>query len=491
MKTALGDGSVTKVGTADVGTDTKPIKLVGGVPTAVTNDLVDTASNQYEISGRKAFTPDDGAVTCVGTGTGSNRPFFRLRMTAIPDGSNPSSTTWGGLQYVNTANKEIGSVTFNRGADGNSNIHLYVKNTSNNNASFKFINEETTGDAYATSPSRAYNSSNTSDVVTIGSLQASTDVVHTAGNETALGIKTMQTLIVGEEIYGVRYSATASGWKEIFKIPYNADFSSVSMDLHCLIVDKSNGVTSSVIVVFRTSTSYRPSLTADNQTVASRLCMTVDTQGNISIWYNSQRVTAFANMLERANSTAIFNVTNIVQVGTANLGSNKPVESTEEAPTDYFFVVNSGCAFVDTTSAQTIDGAKTFTENLMVNKDTPIVSLKNTKHTLGNAPSSNSNAYFRIQDNAGTECCRFAYRYSTGLQARASILSYNTHANEVVDTAEFHVFNEYDGNKYMTGPSRNYNSSNTDDVVTIGMLNSAKGTAVGFASTQVSITESD
>lgn len=44
--TALTDGSVTKIGTADIGSDLRPIKLVGGVPTAVTNDLADVAEVQ-------------------------------------------------------------------------------------------------------------------------------------------------------------------------------------------------------------------------------------------------------------------------------------------------------------------------------------------------------------------------------------------------------------------------------------------------------------
>ena len=37
---ALNDGSVTKLGTTSVGNDTKPIKLVNGVATAVTTDLL-------------------------------------------------------------------------------------------------------------------------------------------------------------------------------------------------------------------------------------------------------------------------------------------------------------------------------------------------------------------------------------------------------------------------------------------------------------------
>ena len=52
LNARLTDGSVTKVGTSNVGSDTKPIKLIAGVPTAITNDLVDLPSAQA-ITGTK------------------------------------------------------------------------------------------------------------------------------------------------------------------------------------------------------------------------------------------------------------------------------------------------------------------------------------------------------------------------------------------------------------------------------------------------------
>ena len=52
LNARLTDGSVTKVGTSNVGSDTKPIKLVAGVPTVITNDLVDLPSSQA-ITGTK------------------------------------------------------------------------------------------------------------------------------------------------------------------------------------------------------------------------------------------------------------------------------------------------------------------------------------------------------------------------------------------------------------------------------------------------------
>ena len=52
LNARLTDGSVTKIGTSNVGSDTKPIKLVAGVPTVITNDLVDLPSAQA-ITGAK------------------------------------------------------------------------------------------------------------------------------------------------------------------------------------------------------------------------------------------------------------------------------------------------------------------------------------------------------------------------------------------------------------------------------------------------------
>lgn len=71
--TALTDGSVTKLGTADLGTDTKPIKLVAGVPTAVGHDLVTTDTAQT-ITGAKqllgAYTFKKYLVTYSGATAG-------------------------------------------------------------------------------------------------------------------------------------------------------------------------------------------------------------------------------------------------------------------------------------------------------------------------------------------------------------------------------------------------------------------------------------
>lgn len=65
LNARLTDGSVTKVGTSNVGNDLKPIKLVNGVPTVVMNDFVDLPSAQA-ITGIKT-------VPLEATGTFSNQ----------------------------------------------------------------------------------------------------------------------------------------------------------------------------------------------------------------------------------------------------------------------------------------------------------------------------------------------------------------------------------------------------------------------------------
>ena len=61
LATKLADGSVTKVGTSDVGTDAKPVKIVAGVPTAVGADLATDSAVVHKtgsetIAGAKTFS---------------------------------------------------------------------------------------------------------------------------------------------------------------------------------------------------------------------------------------------------------------------------------------------------------------------------------------------------------------------------------------------------------------------------------------------------
>ena len=144
-------------------------------PTNANGDVV-TLSATQTITGTKTFTknvtiynPDkiesaDGERVRILMGTSTN-----LNCPSI------ISTRMGGV--VNRAYFRVTNKTSNKDAD-------FV------------INATDSGDCYLSAPTRTYSASNTSDVVTIGSLQASTDVVHTTGNETVAGTKTFSTGVV-------------------------------------------------------------------------------------------------------------------------------------------------------------------------------------------------------------------------------------------------------------------------------------------------------
>ena len=179
---SLTDGSVTKVGTANVGTDTKPIKLVGGVPTAVTNDLVDVSSAQT-ITEQKNFRHDDLNIVL------SNPNFVK--------GTIPTANKWCTILFRDPNNVDMGYIgqVINTGTgDGEIRMRLYDYDKSYNTT--VSIHADHDGNKYMTIPYRAYNSANVNDAVTIGSLAANPNVVHTTGNETVNGLTTFILPIV-------------------------------------------------------------------------------------------------------------------------------------------------------------------------------------------------------------------------------------------------------------------------------------------------------
>lgn len=181
VKTALD----TKVsGSGDVGTDTKPIKIVNGVATAVANDLVDTATAQ-EINGDKKFT---SSVTLE---KGYN-PFYVVKDTTENYQATPSSNEYMGIGFQDKNAVTIGSLTTAHYTNGNRKTYIEAKGEDGTMGAVEMYIMPN-GTKYVTAPARAYNANNTMDVVTIALLQASTDVVHTSGNETIGGTKTFST----------------------------------------------------------------------------------------------------------------------------------------------------------------------------------------------------------------------------------------------------------------------------------------------------------
>ena len=214
------NGTVTKIGTSSVGTDLKPIKLVNGVPTAVSNDFVDTTSTQ-NISGEKTFTKrvtfdyyNPVLKLDTGNSIGMNIRFNTDTYNVAPSGD---------ISYVHTVydknNAMEGRLQFTHGDTGSKLWRLMlVKNDgTETKTEMKTLSDGTT---YVVCPNRTYNASNTSDVVTIGTLQSSTDVVHTSGNESVSGNKSfLSTLYIGSNSqYSARidaYGETGSGNRKL------------------------------------------------------------------------------------------------------------------------------------------------------------------------------------------------------------------------------------------------------------------------------------
>lgn len=166
-----GKKGVVTLGQADIfgastntGTDTKPVKIVNGVATAVTNDLA-TDSAVVHLAGAETIP---GAKTFSATPTvlaTNDLAHLDLKSTRVSG--------------------NLGAVIFR---NSNGNIINSMSSTVEGQLSLNLENGTTKRAVIV--GQRAYDANNTSDVVTIGSLQASTDVVHTTGNETIGGDKT-------------------------------------------------------------------------------------------------------------------------------------------------------------------------------------------------------------------------------------------------------------------------------------------------------------
>lgn len=141
-------------GSVTVGSDTKPIKLVNRVATAVSNDLVSTGSVAQTVAGAKTFSGD-----CVFTDN-------RIRIASDSD-------KYLTIRKANNTTDTHSIAFYNTGLIG-----LYPGRETGKTK------------AVVIDGQRTYDATHTTDIVTIGTLQASTDVVHRSGDETIAGAKT-------------------------------------------------------------------------------------------------------------------------------------------------------------------------------------------------------------------------------------------------------------------------------------------------------------
>lgn len=144
-----------------------------------------------------------------------------------------ANTVFAGMDFVNNTN-DVNAVEFNIRTKGSSGW-----------LSTRFSMKRSSTEAYMTIPTRTYNASNTSDVVTIGSLQSSTDVVHTIGSETIAGTK----VFTGGLLIGDPNITTASWGPELYGATPFIDFhhNSSGADYTSRIINSNDGDLSLII----------------------------------------------------------------------------------------------------------------------------------------------------------------------------------------------------------------------------------------------------
>ena len=123
-------------------------------------------------------------------------------------------------------------------------------------------------------------------------------------------------------------------------------------------------------------------------------------------------------------------------------------------------------AVVHLVGAETLTGTKTFSDDPLIFKATPVLALKDTIDVFNTAPPSNRYYGVGMYDKNGTNTGALGMGHRTN---GGKVLYLNTRGEDGA-VKEFDIIALADGTAYMTGPSRAYVASNTSDVATIGTL---------------------
>jgi hypothetical protein len=123
-------------------------------------------------------------------------------------------------------------------------------------------------------------------------------------------------------------------------------------------------------------------------------------------------------------------------------------------------------AVVKLTGDQTIAGTKTFTGNIIITKNGPIIQQNNTNITKGTAPSSNFNNYsISYRDNNGNNVGSLIYHYNNNKDVHARLVAYKSSAS--TDTADvfLRVFYTADGHYGVSMTGENVGTDTNDSLV--------------------------
>ena len=178
----LTDGSVSKIGTVNVGSDTKPIKLVAGVPTAVTNDLVSTAGAQT-VGGAKTFT---GITT---HSTDGDTPRVVMKRTNLWIDANVTGSRRGAIiGFSDTGDNTFFKMTPWKTTTATY-LAFYASRGTYTDVWAGEVGIKTNGTGYMQAPTPDGNTA--SAVATVGFIDGYTPMLRTTGNQTFSGVKSI------------------------------------------------------------------------------------------------------------------------------------------------------------------------------------------------------------------------------------------------------------------------------------------------------------
>lgn len=184
-------GAVRLYAKSAVGAQTIPTISVGMDDSSAQQSMSNfvTIDGTQTVTGAKAFT---GKFSIL-----QSNPWLHLTNTAITRTVTPSANKTMVVRFEDINEISVAQIAHTYYKDGDGRLRLSVENVVGNAVSELVLGSSSSSETFVRSSYRTYSSSNTDDVVTIGSLQASTDVVHTSGEETVNGTKKFTTMIRG------------------------------------------------------------------------------------------------------------------------------------------------------------------------------------------------------------------------------------------------------------------------------------------------------
>lgn len=206
----------------DVGTDTKPIKLVGGVATVVANELAED-SKVVHLAGTETIT---GAKTFTANDTLSKKTPCRQYIDT------DTTACYGGVQIrsaylvtggtVNRASEFVGVRDNPSNPRTRSKITARAPNGSSD-AVMQLVTYDS-GTSYAEAPSYHVDYAADNKIMTRGMLAQTPTVVHTTGNETIAGNKTFSGQVAVGDLAWCRsvVSLNAGIWSKAYEYPRTA-----------------------------------------------------------------------------------------------------------------------------------------------------------------------------------------------------------------------------------------------------------------------------